>query len=132
MKAKDIIIRSTRLLKGPNIWTAVYVPMIEALVDIGELEEFPSNKVPGLYERLKDWLPGLIEHRCSPGCRGGFLMRLEEGTWPGHILEHVTLELQTQAGLPAGFGRTRESTESGVYKLVFQTPNELIGHEALH
>lgn len=132
MKAKDIIIRSTRLLKGPNIWTAVYVPMIEALVDIGELEEFPSNKIPGLYERLKDWLPGLIEHRCSPGCRGGFLMRLEEGTWPGHILEHVTLELQTQAGLPAGFGRTRESTESGVYKLVFQTPSEIIGHEALH
>ncbi|MEY4591462.1 MAG: cyanophycin synthetase [Pseudomonadota bacterium] len=132
MKTKDIVIRSTRLLKGPNFWTAVYVPMIEALVDIGELEQFPSNKIPGLYERLKEWLPGLIEHRCSPGCRGGFLMRLEEGTWPGHILEHVTLELQTQAGLPAGFGRTRESTESGVYKLVFQTPNDIIGQEALH
>lgn len=133
MKAKDIIIRSTRLLKGPNIWTAVYVPMIEAIIDIGELEDFPSNKIPGLYERLKDWLPGLIEHRCSPGCRGGFLMRLEEGTWPGHILEHITLELQTQAGLPAGFGRTRETEfERGVYKLIFQTPNEQIGLEALH
>ena len=131
MKTKDIIIRSTRLLKGPNLWTAVYVPMIEALVDIGELEEFPSNKIPGLYERLSTWLPGLIEHRCSPGCRGGFLMRLEEGTWPGHILEHITLELQTQAGLPAGFGRTRESTVSGVYKLVFQTPNIEVGHESL-
>lgn len=132
MKVKDILIRSTRLLKGPNLWTAVYVPMIESIIDIGLLEECPSNKVPGLYERLSAWLPGLIEHRCSPGCRGGFLMRLEEGTWPGHILEHITLELQTQAGLPAGFGRTREASDYGVYKLIFQTPNEPVGLEALN
>lgn len=131
-KVKDILIRSTRLLKGPNLWTAVYVPMIESIIDIGLLEECPSNKVPGLYERLSAWLPGLIEHRCSPGCRGGFLMRLEEGTWPGHILEHITLELQTQAGLPAGFGRTREASDYGVYKLIFQTPNEPVGLESLY
>lgn len=132
MKIKDILIQSTRLLKGPNLWTAVYVPMIESIIDIGLLEECPSNKVPGLYERLSSWLPGLIEHRCSPGCRGGFLMRLEEGTWPGHILEHIVLELQTQAGLPAGFGRTREASDYGVYKLIFQTPNEPVGLESLY
>lgn len=131
MHTKHIEIRSVRLLQGPNIWTVVHVPMLEALIDIGELEDYPSNKIPGLHARLQAWLPGLIEHRCSPGCRGGFLMRLEEGTWPGHILEHISLELQTQVGLPFGYGRTRETSEHGVYKLVFRTPAEGIGHQAL-
>src|SRR5690606_30527662 len=83
-------------LQGPNIWT--YGPVLEAWVNIHDLEDAPSNTIPGFYERLVAWLPGLIEHRCSPGVRGGFLQRLREGTWPGHILEHVTLELQGLAG----------------------------------
>ena len=93
---RDIRFLEIRHLNGPNIWT--FCPVLEAVVDIGELEDFPSNTIPGFYERLSSWLPSLIEHRCSYGERGGFLRRLEEGTWPGHILEHVTLELQNLAG----------------------------------
>ena len=106
MTNKDIQFLEIRHLDGPSIWT--YRPVIEAIVDIGELEDFPSNKIPGYYERLKAMIPSLIEHRCSYGERGGFLRRLEEGTWPAHILEHVTLELQNLAGLPGGFGKARE------------------------
>ena len=101
-KTKDIKFLEIRHLRGPSIWT--YRPVLEALVDIGELEDFPSNKIPGYYDRLKTRLPSLIEHRCSYGERGGFLRRVEEGTWPAHILEHVTLELQTQAGQRTSFG----------------------------
>ncbi|WP_153145786.1 cyanophycin synthetase [Dechloromonas sp. H13] len=122
MKKKDIIFRDTISLRGPSIWT--YPPAIESWIDIGELEDLPSNKIPGLYERLTAWLPSLVEHRCNYDERGGFLRRLEEGTWAGHILEHVVLELMTQAGLPDGFGRTRETTTRGVYKLVVSNFHE--------
>ncbi len=122
MKNKDIVFRDSISLKGPSIWT--YPPCIETWIDIGELEDFPSDKIPGLYERLEAWLPGLIEHRCNYDVRGGFLQRLKEGTWTGHILEHVVLELMTLAGLPDGFGRTRETTTRGVYKLVVSNFHE--------
>jgi len=125
----DIVIRRMAHLRGPNIWT--YRAVIEAIVDIGELEDFPSNTLPGFYERLTAWLPGLIEHRCSVGRRGGFLMRLRDGTWPGHILEHVALELQTQAGMKTGFGKARMTHEHGVYKVIIRTRNEAIGKLAL-
>ncbi len=125
----DIRILEIRTLRGPNRWT--YRPVIEALVDIGELEDFPSNLLPGFPERLASWLPGLIEHRCSYGERGGFLRRLDEGTWPGHILEHVTLELQTLAGLPAGFGKARETSRRGVYKVVVRAWHEDVARTAL-
>ena len=85
----DIRILEIRSLRGPNRWA--YMPVLEVLIDIGALEDYPSNKLPGFPERLRAWLPGLIEHRCSYEERGGFLRRLDEGTWPGHILEHVTL-----------------------------------------
>lgn len=117
-------------LRGPNMWT--YRPVLEALVDIGELEDFPSNKLPGFYERLSEWLPTLIEHRCSYGERGGFLRRLREGTWPGHILEHVTLELQNLAGLPGGFGKARETSERGVYKVVVRAWHPEVTEPALY
>ena len=129
MKKRDIVIERIVTLKGPNIWT--YRPVLEAWVDIGELEAFPSNKIPGFYERLTAWLPTLIEHRCSPGVRGGFLMRLKEGTWPGHILEHVTLELQNLAGLPGGFGKARETSRLGVYKVVVRARHETVTRAAL-
>ncbi|MDO5288935.1 MAG: cyanophycin synthetase [Pseudomonadota bacterium] len=116
-------------LRGPSIWT--YRPVIEAVVDIGALEDYPSNTLPGFYERLAAWLPGLIEHRCSVGRRGGFLMRLRDGTWPGHILEHVALELQTQAGMKTGFGKARMTHERGVYKVVIRTREEAVGRLAL-
>ena len=129
MNKKDIIIRDIVSLRGPNIWT--YRPVLEAWVDIGELEDFPSNKIPGLYERLTAWLPSLIEHRCSIGERGGFLKRLHEGTWAGHILEHVTLELQNLAGLPGGFGKARETSERGVYKVAIRAWHEEVTRAAL-
>ena len=129
MKDKDIEFLDVVALRGPNIWT--YRPVLEAWVDIGALEDYPSNTIPGLYERLSTWLPGLIEHRCSPGVRGGFLQRLREGTWPGHILEHVTLELQTLAGLPGGFGKARETSTRGVYKVVVRAWQEQVTRAAL-
>lgn len=92
MKNKDIKFLEIRYLRGPNIWT--YRPVIEALVDIGELEDFPSNTIPGFYERLTALLPSLVEHRCSYGERGGFLRRVEEGTWAAHMLEHVSGKLK--------------------------------------
>jgi len=129
MSTKDIQFLRVTHLRGPNIWT--YRPVIEAWVDIGLLEDAPSNTIPGLYERLSTWLPGLVEHRCGVGTRGGFLERLREGTWAGHILEHVTLELQTLAGMKTGFGKARETSVRGVYKVVFRTRQEQVGRAAL-
>ena len=127
---KDIKILRVTHLRGPNMWT--YRPVLEVLIDIGELEDYPSNLIPGFYERLSSWLPTLIEHRCSPGERGGFLKRVREGTWPGHILEHVTLELQNLAGLPGGFGKAREVSTRGMYKVIVRAWHEQVTREALH
>src|SRR5215217_4367501 len=115
-KKKDIDVLRVTYLRGPNIWT--YRPVIEAWLDIGELENFPSNTIPGLYERLTALLPGMIEHRCGVGGHGGFFERLRDGTYAGHILEHVVLELQNLAGMRTGFGQTRQTAEgSGIYKM---------------
>ena len=130
MKKNDIIIRDIITLRGPNMWT--YRPVLEAWVDLGELEDFPSNKIPGFYERLSAWLPSLIEHRCSYEEHGGFMRRVQEGTWAGHILEHVTLELQNLAGLPGGFGKTRETSERGVYKVAVRAWHEEVTRTALY
>lgn len=108
-------------LNGPNIWSNK--PAIEAWVELGHFEELPTNKLPGFTERLMGYLPSLIEHRCSIGERGGFLQRLQTGTWLGHVLEHVTLELQSLAYSPVGFGRARETLEYGVYKVVVRCEN---------
>jgi cyanophycin synthetase len=126
---KDIAILRVSHLRGPNIWT--YRPVIETWLDLGELEECPSNTLPGLYERLTAWLPGLIEHRCGVGERGGFLERLRDGTWCGHILEHVVLELQNLAGMKTGFGKTRSTADTGIYKMAFRTRDETVGRAAL-
>jgi len=129
-KKKEIEFLRVTHLRGPNIWT--YRPVIEAWLDIGALEDFPSNALPGLYERLVAWLPGLVEHRCGVGERGGFLERLKEGTWSGHILEHIALELQNLAGMRTGFGKTRSTGEIGVYKMAFRTRQPEVGMAALH
>ena len=126
---KKIDILRVNYLRGPNIWT--YRPVIEAWVDIGELEDFPSNTLPGFVERLTAWLPSLIEHECSPGVRGGFLERLREGTWAAHILEHVCLELQNLSGMRTGFGKARQTSKRGVYKVAFRTRQEQVGRAAL-
>ena len=102
--------RKVLALRGPNIWTNF--PVFEAWVDLGDLDR-PSTDFPGFNDRLMAWLPTMIEHRCSIGERGGFFQRLRQGTYPGHILEHVTLELQTLAGIEVGFGRARETSRAG-------------------
>lgn len=130
MKHRDIRFLEILSLRGPNLWT--YRPVLEAWVDIGELEDCPSNTIPGFVDRLCAWLPTLSEHRCSYGEPGGFLKRLHEGTWPGHILEHVTLELQNLAGTPGGFGRARETGVRGVYKVVVQAWQEEVTRACLH
>lgn len=125
----DIKILRITHLRGPNIWT--YRPVLEAWVDIGILEDYPSNTIPGFYERLSAWLPSLIEHRCSIGERGGFLKRVREGTWAAHILEHVTLELQNLAGMQSGFGKARETSQRGVYKVAIRCRNEEVSRAAI-
>jgi cyanophycin synthetase len=129
MTQKRLVILRTMWLDGPNIWT--YRSCIESLVDIQELEQFPSNLLPGFYERLTALLPGLAEHRCGIGEPGGFLMRLRDGTYAAHILEHVVIELHLLAGLDVGFGKARETSKSGVYKMVFRTPDPVVGMACL-
>jgi cyanophycin synthetase len=129
MTFPDIAILRMRYLRGPNVWT--YRPVIEAWVDLGILEDHPSHQLPGFVERLTDWLPGMVEHRCGVGERGGFLLRLKDGTWCGHIMEHVAIELQTLAGMQVGFGKARETSQRGVYKVVIRTRQEEVGRESL-
>ncbi|MGV1046120.1 cyanophycin synthetase [Limnohabitans sp.] len=129
MSAKNIQFLRMTYLRGPNIWT--YRSVIEALIDIGELEDFPSNLLPGFNDRLKAWLPQMIEHYCTPGVYGGFFQRLDNGTWAGHILEHVSLELQTRAGMSMSFGKAREAGPRGVYKVVIRTDHETVGRTSL-
>ncbi len=118
-----------RAIHGPNMWSRRTV--LEALVDLEELRDSPSDKIPGLYDRLVAWLPTLIEHRCGLGVRGGFLERLRDGTYAGHILEHLTIELQNQAGTPVGFGKARETREAGVYKVAVRYREEAVGRACL-
>src|SRR5262249_9767018 len=95
----------TRILRGPNYWARE--PVVRMLVDLGVLEEFPSDKIPGFTDALVELLPSLEDHACSLGRRGGFITRLREGTWAGHIAEHIALELQNLAGTDVRHGKTR-------------------------
>ncbi len=125
----DLDIREIHFLRGPNIWSND--PVLEAWVDLGGLKDTPSNIVPGFSEQIKSWFPGMIEHRCGVGVRGGFFQRLDGGTWPGHILEHVTLELQTLAGNTVGFGKARETCIEGLYKVVIEYQDEVVAEACL-
>ncbi|MBI2827478.1 MAG: cyanophycin synthetase [Planctomycetia bacterium] len=122
-------IRKVSALRGPNIWASF--PVLEALVDLGELKDAASNELAGFNDRLMGWLPSMIEHRCSVGERGGFFERLRRGTYLAHILEHVSLELQCLAGCSVGFGRARETATEGVYKVVVRYREEDVGRSAL-
>ncbi|HTN46826.1 MAG TPA: cyanophycin synthetase [Flavipsychrobacter sp.] len=114
MKILDI-----KVMNGPNYWSSRRHNLIVMLLDLEELEEKPTNLIPGFLQRLKTLMPSLYDHRCSESVPGGFFMRVEEGTWMGHVIEHIALELQTLAGMDTGFGRTRESDKKGVYHVVF-------------
>jgi cyanophycin synthetase len=114
-------------LRGPNIWSINRKKLIQMRLDLEEMEERPTNKIEGFRERIEAMFPTMIEHRCSEGCRGGFFMRVDKGTWMGHVIEHIALEIQTLAGMETGFGRTRETKTPGVYNVVFSYTEENVG-----
>jgi cyanophycin synthetase len=114
-------------LRGPNIWSIQRKKLIQMRLDLEDLEERPTNKIEGFRERIEAMFPTMIEHRCSEGCRGGFFSRVERGTWMGHVIEHIALEIQTLAGMETGFGRTRETKTPGIYNVVFSYTEENVG-----
>ncbi len=128
-KKDDIGLLRINYLRGPNIWT--YRAVLEVWLDLGSLEDFPSNLLPGFNDRLVALLPALLEHHCGVGERGGFIQRLREGTWLGHVLEHVVIELLNLADMPTGFGQTRGTSQRGVYRMVFRARDEQVARSAL-
>ena len=108
-----------RTLRGPNYWSGYWKKLIILRLDIGEYENKPTNEIEGFYGRMKEIMPSLVTHGCSYQEQGGFLRRVEEGTWAGHVIEHFALELQTLAGMDTGYGRTRETDEKGIYNVVY-------------
>lgn len=114
-------------LRGPNIWSVQRKKLIQMRLDLEDMEERPTNKIDGFRERIEAMFPTMIEHRCSEGTRGGFFSRIERGTWMGHVIEHIALEIQTLAGMETGFGRTRETKTPGVYNVVFSYTEENVG-----
>lgn len=108
-----------KAMNGPNYWSATRHKLIVMLLDLEDMEQRPTDKIPGFLERLSALMPSLYDHRCSEGVPGGFYTRIKEGTWMGHVIEHIALELQTLAGMDTGFGRTRETKDAGVYHVVF-------------
>ncbi len=120
-------ITEIKVLKGPNYWSVRRLKLIQMKLDLEEMEQRPTNSIPGFRERLEKMFPSLIEHHCSEGSRGGFFHRVDEGTWMGHVIEHVALELQTLSGMDTGFGRTRGAGEEGVYYVVFSYMEEDAG-----
>jgi len=119
-----------KVLRGPNYWSVRRPKLIQLKIDLEEMEDRPTNKIPGFKERLVKLIPTLYEHRCSELVPGGFLQRVEEGTWMGHVIEHVALELQTLAGMDTGFGRTRGTGKTGEYFVVFDYMEEEAGVHA--
>ncbi len=120
-------IREINAMRGPNYWSIKRHKLIVMVLDLEEMEEQPTNKIPGFLDRLKALLPGMYSHRCSVGQPGGFFQRIEEGTWMGHVIEHIALEIQSIAGMEVGFGRTRSYGEHGVYHVVFDYLEEKVG-----
>ena len=117
-----------KVLKGPNYWSIRRGQLIQMRLDLEEMEQRPTNAIPGFRERLEKMFPSMYSHRCSVGEPGGFFQRIDEGTWMGHVIEHIALELQTLAGMDCGFGRTRSSgNKEGEYYVVFSYMEEDAG-----
>src|SRR5881392_3351531 len=119
-----------RTLRGPNYWSGYWKKLIIMRLDIGEYEKKPTGKIKGLYDRMIDVMPSLGSHGCSYQEEGGFLRRVIESTWAGHVIEHFALELQTLAGMDTGYGRTRETGDPGVDNVVFSYHEEEVGRYA--
>ncbi len=108
-------IEEIKVLRGPNYWSVRRTKLIQMKLNLEDLEQRPTNSIPGFRERLEKMFPTMYEHRCSEGVPGGFFSRVEEGTWMGHVIEHIALEMQTLAGMDTGFGRTRGTGVDGQY-----------------
>ena len=119
-----------QVLRGPNIWSNYRKKLIQMRLDIGIFENFPTNKIPGFKDRLQTIMPSLYYHRCSEGNHGGFFHRVDEGTYLGHVIEHIALEMQSLAGMEVGYGRTRSTAEKGIYNVVFAYTDEEAGQYA--
>ncbi len=117
-------------MKGPNYWSIRRHKLVVMKLDIEELEDLPTNKIAGFSERLEKVFPSMYSHECSEGHAGGFFKRVKEGTWMGHVVEHLALEIQTLAGMDCGFGRTRSTGQHGVYNVVFNYMEEKVGFYA--
>ncbi|MDE9364476.1 cyanophycin synthetase [Luteipulveratus sp. YIM 133132] len=115
-----------RVYRGPNVWS--YEPAVHLVVDLGVLEGYPSDTLPGFTDALLEYLPGIHEHTCSRGHRGGFVERLREGTWLGHVTEHVALQLQQEIGHDLRRGKTRMVRDRpGVYNVIYSFVDERVG-----
>ncbi|MBC7382203.1 MAG: cyanophycin synthetase [Bacteroidia bacterium] len=122
MKILDI-----KVMRGPNYWSVRRHKLIHMRLDLEEMEERPTNMIEGYGERLAAMFPTMYSHRCSVGKPGGFFERIKEGTWMGHVIEHIALELQSLAGMECGFGRTRTTGKHGIYNVVFSYMEEKAG-----
>ncbi len=121
---RSVVVRERRVYRGPNYHS--YEPSVHLVVDIGGLEDSPTDLLPGFTESLIGLLPGLHDHQCSRGHDGGFVERLVEGTWAGHVTEHVALELQRTAGHEITRGKTRSTGERGVYHMIYGYLDETV------
>src|SRR3712207_1052109 len=119
-----------RPFRGPSIYA--YRPVIRVTLDLGELERYPTSELGDFTDRLLQYMPTLDTHTCSYGEHGGFVRRMREGTWLGHVIEHVAIELQCLAGTPVSYGKTRGTGEDGVYYVVYSYREERIGYLAAH
>lgn len=119
---------SAKALRGPNYYSRHPVILME--LDIENLEFTPTDLVPGFRDNIHSMMPSLYQHTCSPGRIGGFYERLKSGTWAGHVVEHVALELQCLIGHEVSFGKTYTMEEEGIYKLVFRYIDEDTGLRA--
>ena len=120
-------IEEIKILRGPNYWSVRRPKLIQMRLQLEDLEQKPTNEINGFPARLEGMFPSMYSHRCSEAVAGGFFMRVKEGTWMGHVIEHIALELQTLAGMETGFGRTRGTGKEGEYNVVFSYIEEDAG-----
>ena len=120
-------IEEIKILRGPNYWSVRRTKLIQMRLQLEDLEQRPTNSIDGFSERLEAMFPSMYGHRCSEAKPGGFFSRVKEGTWMGHVIEHIALEIQTLAGMETGFGRTRGTGKEGEYNVVFNYMEEDAG-----
>ena len=114
--------------KGRNIYS--HRKVVKMTVDLKEWDDIPTCEIPHFNESLLELLPGLHEHYCSLGYPGGFIKRLEEGTYLAHVIEHIALEILNELGYSVSFGKARQIKNSSLYTIIYAYENEYAGLEA--